>query len=531
MRKFLASLMAVMMLASVLALSVGAATGTTFDKSTADDAKNLDVIVTEIMAQSKNYEDDADTSDLYEYIEIFNRGDTVVNLADYCLLYCSNYGITSGVNNWMTNHKFTNVINLVAGNLKQNDPALAKATMTRQIVNPSNLLLEPGKFAVIWIWNNDDEQYCEDNNVNIAAPKTENGKVITFPKFREAYSTSASTAAYTKTEKGVETVGIPDDTLLLVGMGATNINSSAFRLANGSRSMYALAKKEVGQNIASDGFTQSSPLTNPDDFLCMFEWGTASTKGGIPAMERAGYSTIYVPGDQEPYMLNKGNELNAKDGETPVSYTDYVTGYLDKGYEASYKEMAVMTYWERPTPGYMMPYQWVYVLEDIENIAEDAKVQPPENLKKYIYDADIDDEALVLTDTENENWKTDMYTFLQNARLVAGEDGSGEDETKRDEIDYKTQEEIKKQNDKTIKNQQSTNTKKGLPVWALILIIVGGVVVLGGVAVVVILVLKKKNKPVAADDVAAEGEVKIIDEGASEEKTEEPKSDDDTKSE
>ena len=531
MRKFLASLMAVMMLASVLALSVGAATGATFDKSTADDAKNLDVIITEVMPQSKNHEDSADGSDLYEYIEIYNRGNSVVNLADYCLLYCNSYGVTATTNQWLLNHKFTNVLNLVGGNLQQNDPALAGKKLPQQLVNPSSLMLEPGQFAVVWVWNNDDEQYCADNNVNIAAPKNEGGKIVTFPKFREAYSVSASTSAHVKNSDGsVDTVGIPDNTLLMVAMGATNINSAAFRLANGGRSMYALAKKEVGQNIASDGFTKSSPITNPNDFLCMFEWGTNGTKGGIPEMARAGYSTIYVPANQVPYMVNRGNELNAKKDETPVSYTDYVASYLDKNVEASYKEMAVMTYWERPTPGYMMPYQWVYVLEDAENIPADAKVKLPDSAKKYIYDKTIDDEALVLTDTENPNWKTDMYTFLEEARLITGDDGSGEDETKRDEIDYKTQEEIKKQNDKTIKNQQKNNTKKGLPVWALILIIVGGVVVLGGVAVVVILVLKKKNKPVAADDVAAEGEVKIIDEGAGEEKAEQPKSDD-TKSE
>ena len=63
MRKFLAGLMAVMMLASVLALSVGAATKT-FDESTADDAKNLDLIITEVMTQSKNPQDFADSSEI-----------------------------------------------------------------------------------------------------------------------------------------------------------------------------------------------------------------------------------------------------------------------------------------------------------------------------------------------------------------------------------------------------------------------------------------------------------------------------------
>ena len=141
-------------------------------------------------------------------------------------------------------------------------------------------------------------------------------------------------------------------------------------------------------------------------------------------------------------MLNKGNELNAKDGETPAKYTDYVAGYLDKGYEASYKEMAVMTYWERPTPGYMMPYQWAYIVDDIDNVPADAKVQLPANLKNYVYNKDMDDEALVLTDTENRNWIDDMYTFLKESKLNFEDDETGGDGSGREEIDYKTLEKL-----------------------------------------------------------------------------------------
>lgn len=434
MRNRFAALLAVLMLSTCLVLPAKATTKT-FDNSTTADAEKMNVIITEVMPQSKNPEDFADTSDLYEYIEIYNRGNSVVNLADYCLLYCNSYGITAATNQWKLNHKFTNVINLVPGNLKQNDPALAKATMPRQINNPNDLTLKPGQFAVIWIWNNDDEQYCADNDINLAATQYKNGKMVTFPKFREAYSSQNSTSARMKNTNGtLSAVGIPDDTLLMVGMGATNINSAAFRLANGGRSMYALAKKEVGQNIASDGFTKSSPITNPDDFLCLFEWGTNGTKGGIPEMARAGYSTIYVPADKVPYMVNRGNELNAKKDETPVSYTDYVASYLDKNFEASYKEMAVMTYWERPTPGYMMPYQWVYVDPDCM----------PENAKNYIYDKILDDEALIMTPTKNGNWDKDMYAFLEETKLIVDDNGSGEDETKRDEVDYNEQEELAK---------------------------------------------------------------------------------------
>ena len=523
MRKFLAGLMAVMMLASVLALSVGAATKT-FDESTADDAKNLDLIITEVMTQSKNPQDFADSSDLYEYIEIYNRGDSVVNLADYCLVRCDSTGVTDAVNPWKQQHKFTNVLNLVANNI-ENDNALDKSKLSVSITNPRDINLQPGQFAVIWIWNDDNEQFCKDNNENLAAAdnnrKNSAGQIVSFPKFRDAYSSSASTAAHVKNADGtLDTVKMSDDTLVMVAMGATKeINKNGFRLANGGLNMYALATKSVGASIAADGYTTQNAINNPN-IICLFEWGTSVCKGGIPQIANPGYSTIYVPANQVPYMINRGAELNKKSNEEIKTYTDYVEYAIAMGYEGSYKEASVMTYWERPTPGYMMPYQWAYV----------DPARTPESVKNYIYDKNLDDEALIMTTTENTHWNKDMYTFLEEARLITGDDGSGEDETKRDEIDYKTQEELKKQNDKTIKNQQNTNTKKGLPVWALILIIVGGVVVLGGVAVVVILVLKKKNKPVAADDVAAEGEVKIIDEGAGEEKAEEPKSDD-TKSE
>lgn len=525
MRKFLAGLLAVLMLASVLALSVGAAETTikTFDKTTKEDAGKIDLVITEIMPRSTS----ESGADMYEYIELYNRGTKEIDLSNYCLLRGTDYNKQQS-STWRSTHKFENVINLVAGSLFD-DPAVDKTKKTVDIVNPDSIKLQPGEFAVIWIWNDDDENYCAKYGENLAAADTERldskGKIVSFPNFRDAYSQESSSVP-TQNEDG-ETVPtkMSDDVLVLAAMGSTaSINTKGFRLANDSNFIYAVAEKSMGQNILTHDAVK---FTN--EIVCMFHWGF-STSASIPQIQQPGLSTIYVPADQTPYLVNESNRLNAKQGETYKTYTDYVERDCDVNFETSYKEMAVFTWWEVPTPGYMMPYQWIYVDND----------RMPDSAKSYITEITYENNdptkevltaQMIRTSEINPNWEADMYAFLKADKLTTGGEGSGEGESKREEIDFDKiqQDKLRDQLEKP-SNVKPSNTNKGLKTWVLILIIVGGVVVVAGIAVTVILVLKKKNKPVAADDVAAEGEVEIIDEGAGEEKPEENNSDE-TKSE
>lgn len=529
MRKFLAGLLAVLMLASVLALSVGAAETTikTFDKSTKEDAGKIDLVITEIMPRSTNPNGQSSDGDIYEYIELYNRGTKEVDLSNYCLLRATDYNKLQN-STWLATHKFESVINLVSGSL-YDDPNVDKSKKTVDIVNPSSIKLQPGEFAVIWVWNDDNESYCAKYGENIAAADTDRldskGKIVSFPNFRDAYSQESTSVAQQNADGEIVPTKMSDDVLVLAAMGATSsINPKGFRLANDSNYIYAIAEKSMGQNILTHDAINFSK-----EIVCMFHWGFSSS-ASIPQIQQPGLSTIYVPADQVPYLVNEGNRLNAKEGEGYKTYTDYVERDCDISFETSYKEMAVFTWWEVPTPGYMMPYQWIYV--DGERMPDDAKNYITE-IKYENNDPtkEVLTAQMIRTPEMNANWEADMYAFLQADKLVVGGEGSGEGETKREEIDYDaiSQDKLQQKNEKPSNVKPTNDKNKGLQTWALILIIVGGVVVLAGVAVVVIVVLKKKNKPVAADDVAAEGEVEIIDEGAGEEKTE--NNSDETKSE
>ncbi len=66
----------------------------------------------------------------------------------------------------------------------------------------------------------------------------------------------------------------------------------------------------------------------------------------------------------------------------------------------------------------------------------------PETAKNHIYDEAMDDEALILTNTQNPNWFDDMYTFLQKSKLIWEDDETGGDGSGREEIDYKERDEL-----------------------------------------------------------------------------------------
>ena len=531
MRKFLAGLLAVLMLASVLALSVGAADATTktFDKSTKEDAGKLDLVITEIMPQSTNPDGNSNDGDLYEYIELYNRGTKEIDLSNYCLLRAKDNN-KQAASTWRSTHKFENVVNLVAGNV-YDDPNVKSDKRTVEIYNPDSIKLQPGEFAVIWVWNDDNENYCSKYGMNLAGSDNDrlnsNGTVVSFPYFRDAYSQKVTSVPQ---QKDGETVPTPmsDDVLVLVAMGSTQaINPTGFRLANGDNYIYAVAEKSMGQNIATH-----DAITFSKEIACMAHWGFSSS-ASIPQVSQPGLSTIYVPADQEPYLVNEGNRLNVKENESYKTYTDYVERDNDINFETSYKEMAVFTWWEVPTPGYMMPYQWIYLV-GADKVPESAKCYISEiKYENNDPSKEVLSAQMIRTPEMNKDWVEAYKAFLLADKLTVGGEGSGEGETKREEIDYDKiqQDKLQERHEKPSNVNNNTGKKQGLPTWALILIIVGGVVVLGGVAVTVILVLKKKNKPVAADDVAAEGEVEIIDEGADEAKPEENNNSDETKSE
>jgi hypothetical protein len=292
---------------------------------------------------------------------------------------------------------------------------------------------------------------------------------------------------------------------------------------------YAFANKSF--NFGSKCYGGGS--LNPN-ILTMFEYST-NTGAGIPTTDNMDdVAATYVPSNCSPDLYN-ANQAKIV-GESWVDKPDYVqisdaTVSLGMKYVRSYKECAVVTYTEEPTPGDMPAWQWYYIQP---GTVGSHSLKAKEEAAFAAAAGDMDKFNAAMTNIVTD-WMTNTAIKDENGRLLA--EGSAatnwpakakaqflidyaaeiteqEDnaEVKKNYAEGFVKREVLEQRHANKKTNNS-NKKEGLPVWALILIIVGGVVAVAGVAVVVILVVKKK-KPVAGDDVAAEGEIQVIDETA-----------------
>lgn len=538
MRKIIAAFLAVMMLAGVLcALPTSAATAE-FDNTSSD--ATMDLVVTEVLINSKTGQDSLDnvqeagsvskfsSPDAFDYIEIYNRGTNPINLYNLVILSANSKDFT-GTSNQSTAEvneqnkylfKFQNL--LVPGSIHNNTAGNAASGSLgdyNECINPSSATLAPGQFAVIWFWTSATDQLCNKLGVTDYPVGTQwtqdlDPKGRDFPYFRNYY-------------------GIADDVLVV----ATNAKASnptgtnAADVFNDLRNGYTYAFANKSFNFGSKCYGGGS--LNPN-ILTMFEYST-NTGAGIPTTDNMDdVAATYVPSNCSPDLYN-ANQAKIV-GESWVDKADYVqisdaTVSLGMKYVRSYKECAVVTYTEEPTPGDMPAWQWYYIQPGTVG-SHSLKAKEEAVFAAAAGDMDKFNDAMANIVTD---WKTNTAIKDGDGRLLAAgnadtnwpakakaqflidyaaEITEQEDnaEVKKNYADGFVKREVLEQRHAN-KKPNNSNKKDGLPVWALILIIVGGVVAVAGVAVVVILVVKKK-KPVAGDDVAAEGEIQVIDETA-----------------
>ncbi|NLK39644.1 MAG: lamin tail domain-containing protein [Clostridiales bacterium] len=103
---------------------------------TATEPELPDLIITEIVADNAS-------SDVFEYIEIFNASGRTIDLYDYSIAYVAD--LTSASYNG-PNKK----TELVSGNF-----STSLVDRSRAFDNPSEFLLSPGDVVLIWFWNFD----------------------------------------------------------------------------------------------------------------------------------------------------------------------------------------------------------------------------------------------------------------------------------------------------------------------------------------------------------------------------------------
>ena len=509
MRKFIATALAFLMLAGVLLVPAMAAADEPYDHTTATDVPSL--VMTEIVANSncgiKNPNKSNAEYDAFEYIEIYNRGDSAVSLYALSILrspYCkrNSFGKESPYytawNTWQSSRKFLQKADIKGGNVRADHVmdeeekkamgAAALSSLKFENNLASNGALAPHKSAVLFFVSSTTisalSQYITTtlggNNTNPDLARA---------LFRDFY----------KIPEDVDIYYIWGYNSITMAENDQQIAPDMFNLADCTSSsegyMYAIGEKTF--NMDNEAAMDDAGNANPK-IKCLMPYG-ATAKGHV-ATGMKGQSVQYIPADQAPAFWNykEGYKEIKKPGYIGMQYdatkagkeTDFVTS----GRVNSYKEMGLAYVQVKdPTPGVMPAYQWASV----------DPVHAPDSVKG--------------TDPD---WAAKAILAYLQARFP---DFEQKDEKDHDDpnvdLNLRPRDEIEQQFQQpgTGTGNNKKNNKSGLPVGALIGIIAGCVVVVGGGVAAVLLVMNKKKKAMAAVEAPAEAPA----EGTEEKKDEE----------
>ena len=231
MRKFLAALMAVFMLTATLAvLPVAAADDiTSKDGTVAADADAIDLVVTEVLADTTANNVSMSTKNAYQYIEVYNRGTAPVNLYDYAIVRAA-YNQKNKGGEWPDPKKFTGKIVLdelsIYSYYQQNNVAAVndyvKNPQIACINRGESGELAPGQVALIWIVNAETLEVLQANGGTAGAEAAG-----TFTNFRNHYAANGA--------------AIPEDVKIVAALGIDGVGQS-FSLNTTGNYMYALVE-------------------------------------------------------------------------------------------------------------------------------------------------------------------------------------------------------------------------------------------------------------------------------------------------
>ena len=373
MRKFLIVLLAVLLMLPTLAALPVAAAGeladyeiSKTDGTTVNDAKALDLVVTEYMSNTTSSMGDG-SADAFQYVEVYNRGTTDVNLYDLAVVRGANS--TSG-GAWRKQHMFEAKLSINPGNIYTNTNA---TNQSNACVNPNSAVVRPGEFAIIWFWTDTTNSVSNTFGKSLGAVQTDNktGKTVFHHYFRQHYRTQNPAAAD----------AITDDLLVVaVYAGSTNdsTNKPTFSLNKSGSYMYALVKDEAGANNfdyktekAFESFynkTDKIFSAYNDKIVCLWQWGT-NTALSIPAHTDyfEGRSSVYVPADCTPDLRNATRQAVWEEAyEEKHNY--YELGFVD-----GFKEVGLVAFEEMPTIGSMDAWQWAYVDPNPDRVPDAVK--------------------------------------------------------------------------------------------------------------------------------------------------------------
>ena len=507
MRKFLAALLAVVMLAATLAvIPVAAETAlqpyeqSTTDGSTINDVPTL--VVTEMMADTTNTAGNNSSANAFQYIEVYNSGEDAVNLYNLALARSSTKFSTDS---WRKNQMFDAMTPINPGNVYT---GMSASDQTQECVNPNTAVLQPGHFAIIWFWNDAAIQASKELNDGVAAPVSLGAKVngVTHKGFRDHYNR-------------LQGAGSVSDDLLIVAVYAgsdtdATLHPFSLNAEQASSFMYAFVKDETGNSFdyksekayksTYNKLDKTTTYERNDKVVCLWEHSVGTVVADSAA---EGLASTYIPANVTPYFYN-AQQIAFGNEEQGENHNSYEAGLVE-----SFKEFALVSKTEKkiekvegvdtqvlnyaPTVGYMDAWQWACVDPNPTRVPAEYQTLA----------------------TADKTWQEVAIELYNKVNVEILEDVEREEDKEKENLNQGSVSVDKDKlgnNDENILDEGNGNGDKGLGIWLWVIIGGAAAVVLAGVAVVLIIVLKKK-KAVAADDVAAEGEVEIIDEQASEE--------------
>ena len=514
MRKFLAVLMAVLMIASVLAMLPASAA--TFDGSTKNDPAPT-LFISEVAAYTQYFAYAGATganNHALDFMEIYNNGDTPVDLSTISILRAVDFtkraddeSIYSKLDPydskaydtfWALDQKFISKVDLETGKIIADSVAVNYGKFTDSDANPTNgiqgdrvfdfltndgvnMTLASGKNAIIWFIS----------EATIDWMKTLSDADLQFnPRnaFLKSFYPDLPSTEYANYQIimvwGWGDQFIYDDNVnaIINGYPAYNMFSLASMPAyNDTDFSYIFALAQDSWQIFDDKAYDNSGLNSKIYSLTRF--GTLcdefSNVINNYATVKVNSAATFTTAGVKPYIANALNKF--LEGDSAPVYADYYAA----GFINSYNETGVIT-WDGGdvTPGTMPVWQWAMVNPGHANAPEELKTSGAADATKV--QATID--ALIV-------------------RLKYVDDGSaGRDETDRGEIYFESQEDIANR----FNNANKKNEDEGS--WleenlVLVIVLAAVVVVLGAAAVVVFVVIlpkKKKAAAAAAAEVAAE---------------------------
>ncbi len=512
MRKIVAVVLAVLMLASVLAMLPASAAAATYDGTTKTTAGLNKIMITEIAPKATYHpngvaESQDDEKFPLNFIEIYNNNAGDVQLNALSILKGVHYPIEpDDITNaymegelwarWEYDKKFVSKVDIKAGMIVDDatakltgafedndatDPALNNRVYAMLTNEGQDMTFSNGENVVLWFVDATTVEWMNTTS------KTTQGFNPREAFVKSFYGASASAADYTilmvwaySDYKLSDVTKLADDMFMLSAPNAKMKDCDyIYGIADNT---WALASDKAytevsGEKVLNEKLYNTARLGYTVPRYNGFSIKDLTVTFGLPALK--------------PYIAN------AYEAFTEINPTTFNDAFA-AGLVTSFKESASIDCAAKATPGTMPAWQWAMV--------------SPETYEGFKTNGAFDNSKL----------EAAVNAYIVELKLIDNSTGRPEDDNRN--YNFQTQEELKNQFYNSNKNKGGDD-EGGLSTVVLVIIIVAAVVVVGGGVAATFIIIKKKKAAPAAEAVEAPAaeetdEVAPTEESAEEEKGE-----------